>query len=175
MTSYYGSTPPNQEATARPNPDYKPANTTTPAPDKQGTLAVATPAMPITAASPDMAACKTSVATAVKKGRIVFQSARAELKSTSIATLDRLIVALKACPNARLKIEGHTDSTGLPEMNQKLSQARAQTVADYLAAKGVDAAKVSPVGLGATRPVAPNTTALNKARNRRIEFGVESL
>ena len=171
VTSYYGSTPANQEAAARPNPDYKPSSSTPPAAAPATLAATAAPAAP----AADVAACRTSVANAVKKGRIVFQSARADLKSTSIATLDRLATAFKACPNARLKVEGHTDSTGLPETNQKLSQARAQTVADYLAKKGIESTRVTPVGMGSARPVAPNTTALNKARNRRIEFAVENL
>lgn len=177
VTSYYGSTPANQEAAARPNPDYKPSATPPPSGTKS-TAAVnqATPpsAAPAIAPTASVAACRTSVANAVKKGRIIFQSARADLKTTSIATLDRLATAFKACPDARLKVEGHTDSTGLPETNQKLSLARAQTVASYLAQKGIDSARVLPVGMGSARPVAPNTTTLNKARNRRIEFTVEN-
>ncbi|MEQ1696911.1 MAG: OmpA family protein, partial [Hyphomicrobiaceae bacterium] len=191
VTNYYGSAPANVEAPARPNPDYKPTAASTaastapatttaatpPAAKSSATTATAatTPAAPANALVPDAATCATKVANAVKKGRIIFQSSRAELKGTSIATLDRLATAFKACPNAKLKVEGHTDSTGQPDANKKLSQARAQTVADYLATKGIDKARVAPVGVGSVRPVAPNTTALNKARNRRIEFAVENL
>ncbi len=175
VTSYFGSTLANQEAAARPNPDYKQSSTTPPAAALTTLAPTTSPAVPLATSTADVAACTTSVANAVKKGRIVFQSARADLKSKSIATLDRLAAAFKRCPNARLKVEGHTDSTGLPEMNQKLSQDRAQTVASYLASKGIDSTRVTPVGMGSARPVAPNTTALNKARNRRIEFAVENL
>ena len=178
VTSYFGSTPTNQEAAARPNPDYKPS-TTTPTVETSSTAtisptAAAPAAVPAKSANTEIAACRTSVANAVNKRRIVFQSARADLKNTSIATLDRLAAAFKTCPTARLKVEGHTDSTGQGGMNQNLSQARAQTVAAYLATKGIDSARMIPVGMGSARPVAPNTTALNKARNRRIEFTVEN-
>ena len=78
-------------------------------------------------------------------------------------------------PLCLIEIEGHTDAEGTPERNARLSRRRAEAVAEYLAEAGVDAQKLSAVGYGETRPVAPNDTPANRARNRRIEFAVRSL
>jgi len=192
VTSYFGTTPPVPEATARANPDYvptKPASgdaapdaTPKASPPKASTTAAA-PAKPAVTAAQTAATgpasavglCRASVDKAMGGGRIAFQSAKADLRKSSIAVLDRVASAFKGCPSLRLTVEGHTDNTGQADMNQKLSLARAQTVADYLVSKGIDAARLSPAGVGSARPVAPNTSAINKARNRRIEFAVSDL
>ena len=59
-----------------------------------------------------------------------------------------------------------------PAINQQLSVRRAQSVVAYLVQAGVDAAQLEPVGYGTTRPIAPNDSSENMARNRRIEFAV---
>lgn len=170
VTSYFGSTPPVPEAAARLNPDYVPSQ---PAPSQTATAGGSKPqAAADAAAAGPAAACKAALAKATKGGRIAFQSTKADLRPSSIAVLDRIAATLKTCPNVRVTIEGHTDNTGKDELNQKLSLARAQSVSSYLATKGVDAARVSAVGAGSARPLAPNTTAVNKARNRRIEFSL---
>jgi outer membrane protein OmpA-like peptidoglycan-associated protein len=76
------------------------------------------------------------------------------------------------CPAFKISIEGHTDSEGIPERNNPLSERRARAVADYLIAAGVEASRVSTVGYGAERPIADNDTAAGRAKNRRIEFKV---
>jgi len=69
-----------------------------------------------------------------------------------------------------LRIEGHTDATGGSEHNQKLSEARALSIARWLVHQGVDCTRVLPVGFGETKPVAPNDTPEDRAKNRRMEF-----
>ncbi len=69
-----------------------------------------------------------------------------------------------------LRIEGHTDDDGDPEANQTLSERRALAVARWLTEHGVDCRRLAAVGFGATKPTAPNDTAENKAKNRRLAF-----
>jgi OOP family OmpA-OmpF porin len=77
---------------------------------------------------------------------------------------------LKEFPGSTGAISGHTDSTGLPDYNQKLSELRANSVKKYLVEKfGVDAARLSTKGYGETKPIDSNDTAAGRARNRRIE------
>ena len=88
------------------------------------------------------------------------------------ARLDVLAAMVKACPGVRIDIHGHSDATGSPRSNWRLSEARGHWVAAYLAGAGVDARRLRVIGYGATAPLAPNTTAENKARNRRVEFSI---
>ena len=73
----------------------------------------------------------------------------------------------------RIEVSGHASSEGSAELNQQLSVRRAQSVVAYLVKAGVDSTQLQPVGYGATRPVAPNDTGENMAKNRRIEFSVK--
>ena len=88
-------------------------------------------------------------------------------------TLRELAEIAKECPAFRIEIEGHTDSEGTDERNQRLSDRRAKAVADFLTRAGVEASRLSTVGYGASRPIADNDTEDGRARNRRIEFIVK--
>jgi outer membrane protein OmpA-like peptidoglycan-associated protein len=101
---------------------------------------------------------------------ILFRPGTARLMPSSNAALDQIATAVVATPGARWEIAGHTDSRGVAAQNQRLSQARAQAVATYLATKGVASAALTAVGYGSTRPVAPNTTTAGRAQNRRVEI-----
>jgi OOP family OmpA-OmpF porin len=70
-------------------------------------------------------------------------------------------------------VEGHTDSTGKPEKNMTLSQARAESVRKYLIADGIPEGQISAVGAGQERPVADNKTSAGRAKNRRVEVILE--
>ncbi|HKI86135.1 MAG TPA: OmpA family protein [Thermoanaerobaculia bacterium] len=110
-----------------------------------------------------------------KSGRAIlygieFDTDSARLRPESRAVLDDVARALAAHPDWKLSIEGHTDSTGTPEHNKKLSELRAAAVSAYLAAHGVAAGRLASVGYGDTRPIADNSTALGRARNRRVEI-----
>ena len=97
---------------------------------------------------------------------------RASLKSQSRPTLDRLARLARDCKIGIIEISGHTDSDGGDALNLTLSQKRAESVMRYLANAGVPTNRMRAIGYGETKPVAPNTTSSNKAKNRRIEFDV---
>ena len=105
--------------------------------------------------------------------KVQFETGKAELKSVSHALLDEVAKMLKDNPQVELiSVEGHTDSTGSPEVNRKLSQQRAEAVAKYLSTKGVKAARMEPKGFGPDRPVADNETEPGRDANRRVEFNI---
>lgn len=84
--------------------------------------------------------------------------------------LSKVQQAIRTFEGAKVTIEGHTDSTGSEELNRHLSQQRAEAVQDYLLANRViTSEKVSAIGYGPSRPLAPNTTADGRAQNRRID------
>lgn len=116
--------------------------------------------------------CERLIRDAAASGRILFEYASDKLDADSKPTLDELVRLAGGCPSARIVIEGHTSSDGDPERNQKLSERRAQAVADYLRDAGVPAGRLSAEGYGASRPIAPNDTNVNMGKNRRIEFRV---
>jgi outer membrane protein OmpA-like peptidoglycan-associated protein len=72
----------------------------------------------------------------------------------------------------KLQLEGHTDSIGTDEINQKLSEQRANAVREFLVSEGVPAANVTARGFGKTQPVASNDTAAGRQQNRRVELVV---
>jgi len=116
--------------------------------------------------------CEKLLGAAVAEGSINFKRADAALDSKSKPTLDRLVKIANECPTFKISIEGHTDSEGIPERNDPLSERRAQAVVDYLVDAGVDPDRLSSIGYGAERPIADNETAEGRAKNRRIEFKV---
>ncbi len=67
---------------------------------------------------------------------------------------------------------GHTDDTGTPELNQRLSLGRAQAVVDWLVTHGVERTRLEARGYGQSRPVADNSRSEGRARNRRVEFQI---
>jgi outer membrane protein OmpA-like peptidoglycan-associated protein len=91
------------------------------------------------------------------------------LRDESKPTLDKIVAMLKSKSDWKLKIEGHTDSTGNEAHNQQLSEARAAAVKSYLVAAGIDASRLSSAGLGASKPVAGNESETGRAQNRRVE------
>lgn len=118
--------------------------------------------------------CQDLMRDATNRGVLQFERAKADLTLDSTDTLRELVQVANQCPRFRIEIEGHTDAEGTDERNQRLSDRRARTVADYLIQAGVDANRLSTVGYGATRPIADNDTAEGRARNRRIEFVVKA-
>lgn len=110
---------------------------------------------------------------AVLAQRIIeFDSGQATLRPSGMAILDEMAAAILKLKGAKIEVAGHTDNVGQRNANIALSQARAEAVRTYLAAKGVAAETVAVSGLGPDRPVADNATAEGRARNRRIEFKV---
>ncbi len=103
---------------------------------------------------------------------LYFDVDSANIRPDSALVLSQLQNWLLANPSARLAIEGHTDSDGTDAYNQGLSQARALSVVNWLAAQGIAAGGFSAVGFGESRPVAGNGTPQGKALNRRVEVRV---
>ena len=97
-----------------------------------------------------------------------YDSAR--LSRQAQRKLDDVAQALAAAPSVRVRVEGHTDSVGGQAYNLPLSQQRALSVLNYLTSRGLDANRFTAVGYGQKRPVAPNTSPENRARNRRVEL-----
>jgi OOP family OmpA-OmpF porin len=105
--------------------------------------------------------------------RIVeFESGKATLTPSGKSILDEMAAALQKVKGKRVEVIGHTDNTGLRESNLALSQSRAEAVRTYLADKGISQDMVMVSGQGPDRPVAENTSADGRARNRRIEFRI---
>jgi outer membrane protein OmpA-like peptidoglycan-associated protein len=105
-------------------------------------------------------------------GGIPFKTGKADLQPVAVDRLKIVAEALKGTQRTIL-VEGHTDSTGKPETNMKLSQARAETVRKYLVDGGVPAEQIRAVGVGEDRPVADNKTSAGRAKNRRVEVVLE--
>lgn len=103
-------------------------------------------------------------------GDVLFDTGRAVLKDGALRTVDQLVAFLKDNPERTLAIEGYTDSVGSEAYNRGLSMQRAEAVKTALTQRGVDAARVSVQGLGEASPVASNTTAEGRQRNRRVEI-----
>ena len=104
---------------------------------------------------------------------IQFETGKAVIKKSSNSILNEIVKVMKENPEYKLNISGHTDSTGKPEKNLKLSKDRAAAVEKYLTAHGVEASRIHSEGYGDTKPVASNKTTQGKAKNRRVEFEVE--
>ena len=86
------------------------------------------------------------------------------------AYFDDFVTLMQINPTLNLKVVGHTDNVGKERVNLKVSLARAQSVKDYLVAQGVAEHRVVVVGMGAAEPLVPNDTAVNRAKNRRVEL-----
>ncbi|TCM66579.1 OOP family OmpA-OmpF porin [Acinetobacter calcoaceticus] len=107
------------------------------------------------------------------KNRVIeFESGSAILTASGIRILDEMVVALNKVQGKNIKIVGHTDNQGDPTSNKALSQQRAEAVKNYLVSKSIEPNRLSLAGLGADQPVADNSTADGRRKNRRIEFDV---
>ncbi|MBK8481984.1 MAG: OmpA family protein [Proteobacteria bacterium] len=105
---------------------------------------------------------------------ITFESGSAKIRKSSFARLDAAIKVLQEYGDLRLRVRGHTDTTGTRELNLALSAERAEAVKTYLVGKGVAAERLKAEGLGPDEPVASNVKAAGRAENRRIEFRLET-
>jgi OOP family OmpA-OmpF porin len=111
-------------------------------------------------------------------GVIEFDSGSATIKDhpNNVALIETLVAAGNAYKQiTRLRVEGHTDSDGDEQANQKLSERRAEAVVERLTSRGIDRSRLRAVGCGERDPLSPNTSAENKQRNRRTEFDIEEI
>lgn len=103
--------------------------------------------------------------------QISFATGSDEILPNSEPILLEVADALLRNPQLELiEIQGHTDNRGTPSVNMRLSQQRAESVQQWLVRHGVEPARLTAKGYGATRPIAPNITQQNRANNRRVQF-----
>jgi len=107
-------------------------------------------------------------------GGVLFDTNSATLKPQAMAALDELLASMiRPYPAAKVTVEGHTDNVGGDPENQRLSEARARSVVQWLVQHGIPASRLEAHGYGKTQPAFPNDTPANRARNRRIEIIVQ--
>jgi outer membrane protein OmpA-like peptidoglycan-associated protein len=99
-----------------------------------------------------------------------FAPNQTQLLNDFIPELERVVRLMHVRPSMKIRIEGHADSTGLPEINMKISEQRAIAVKRYLMQEGIVPDRIETKGFGASRPIASNTTESGRRLNRRIEF-----
>jgi outer membrane protein OmpA-like peptidoglycan-associated protein len=105
------------------------------------------------------------------KKQVHFQHDSAEILPDSAAILEEIAEVIKNKPDIRaVEVQGHTDNQGTAAYNLRLSQNRAQAVVDTLIKLGVDPSRLEAKGYGDTKPLMPNSTEANKAKNRRVQL-----
>lgn len=105
---------------------------------------------------------------------LMFTISSANLSDVAKANLDKAAQIFAKYPDTKIRVEGHTDSTGKAEFNMKLSEKRARAVADYLVLKGVSASRLDVKWFGATDPKYTNSTEEGRKQNRRVELVIEA-
>ena len=110
----------------------------------------------------------------IDPGSVQFEESGTDLRESAFPALDRIVALADACRDSTVSITGHTDSSGNEEWNRQLSRARAETVARYLADRGIDQQRLVVIGAGSSLPVADNTTRYGRSLNRRIEIRLSS-
>lgn len=118
---------------------------------------------------------KLSIGDALVLENVFFDTDSDLIKPSSESELNRLAVFMKQNPTVKLGIDGHTDDRGDANYNMDLSRRRAQSIVSSLVDSGIDRARLEARGFGDTKPVADNSTAEGRARNRRTEMTILSL
>ena len=103
---------------------------------------------------------------------ITFDVDSTRIYPGAYAALDRVAEVLRRYPQSYVDVIGHTDSTGSEAYNQRLSERRAEAVANYLRSRGVQPERIAVYGMGETQPIATNATPEGRARNRRVEIRI---
>ncbi len=101
---------------------------------------------------------------------IQFETGSDRIKKQSLGKLRKAVTVLQEFGDLKVVIEGHTDNVGKDELNQDLSQRRAESVRKYMIDQGIDAGRLTAQGFGPSKPVADNDTKDGRAKNRRVEF-----
>lgn len=108
----------------------------------------------------------------VRLNNVFFDFNKYELKPESFPELDRVVKFLNEYPNLEIELSGHTDNIGTHEYNMKLSENRANAVAEYLTGKGIAKNRIIVVGYGETQPADTNQSEEGRQKNRRVEFKI---
>lgn len=106
--------------------------------------------------------------------QIHFANDSAAIATDSMALIQEIALTLKEHPElARIEIQGHTDNSGAPAYNKRLSQERAEAVRNAIISLGVESARLTAIGFGQDKALVPNSTEENKAKNRRVQFMIK--
>lgn len=107
---------------------------------------------------------------------VLFDTDKAVVKDQYYPDVEKLAEFMKTYPNTTVTIEGHTDSTASNEYNKKLSEARANSVRQFLIDKyGIDGSRISTIGYGEEYPIDTNDTPEGRQKNRRVEAVIEAV
>jgi OmpA-OmpF porin, OOP family len=101
---------------------------------------------------------------------IQFDFNKATLRPDSVVVLEKILALLKARPDLKLEVQGHTDNVGGDDYNQKLSESRANAVLEWLRAKAIAADRLTAHGYGLKVPIGDNGSEEGRAKNRRVEI-----
>ena len=101
---------------------------------------------------------------------ITFETGKADLKPESIIEINRIAKLMQEHPELSFEVQGHCDNTGSDKVNDPLSQQRAEAIVAALVKQGIASERLTAVGKGSHSPIADNTTAEGRAKNRRVEF-----
>ncbi|OGX85448.1 hypothetical protein BEN48_14430 [Hymenobacter glacialis] len=126
------------------------------------------PARPVADSGRTAQLSRLTVGETVTLPELYFDQGQAQLLPAVRTALDELAATLRARPELRFEVQGHTDNVGNAELNRQLSQQRAAAVCLYLTAHGVPKPQLRPVGYGGTQPVADNTDPAQRPLNRRV-------
>jgi|CXWL01.1.fsa_nt_gi OOP family OmpA-OmpF porin len=118
--------------------------------------------------------CSRAFSRLLDRNVINFSPGSAAIDPSSRRLLGALASVALRCDRFTIEVSGHTDNVGARDLNMRLSNARAEAVAAYLASQGVERARLRSQGFGPDRPRAGNETPAGQAQNRRIEFSVSS-
>jgi outer membrane protein OmpA-like peptidoglycan-associated protein len=117
---------------------------------------------------------KLEIGNTIVLNNIFYDFDKSTLRSESVNELEKLEALLTQNNTLTIELSSHTDGKGTDEYNLKLSQARAQSVVDYLKAKGIAESRLIPKGYGKSKPIASNDTEEGRQMNRRTEFKIIS-
>ncbi|MGQ3210187.1 MAG: OmpA family protein [Shinella sp.] len=106
---------------------------------------------------------------------VTFATGQDQVIPPFYPTLDSVAIVLRKFDRTLIDVDGHTDSVGNAGYNLDLSNRRANSVANYLASRGVDPRRMSAIGYGLERPIASNATEAGRAQNRRVEIAISPL
>jgi OOP family OmpA-OmpF porin len=116
-----------------------------------------------------------NIGESVNLNNILFDQGKSIIKNESKSELDKVVVFLQENSTAEIELSGHTSAEGEAALNRSLSYKRVKACKDYIIGRGIDPGRIIAMGYGPDRPVAPNDTETNRAKNRRVEMRVVKL
>lgn len=113
-----------------------------------------------------------TVGATVQLESVLFKRSTPDILPESYQELDMVVDFLKANPAVKIRLGGHTDNSGLPKHNVRLSKARVDSVMEYLVSRGINNKRLSGKGYGGSQPIADNSNEETRKLNRRVEFTI---